>query len=388
MKRIYSCGIFVALVGAASMGGCSSKPAADSAKDPSPVAEVTVTQVKSGDIAEILNITGTIAALPNMDVKIPSQVAGRVVDMKVAEGDRVGAGQLLAKIDERSYRDQLAQGAATEAQTKATLENAKLNLARNEDLFKRGIAARKEVEDARTQERVAEAALAQAQATVSAARLQVSRTNIVSPIAGLVVKRFVNIGEQVDGTAAQPVVEVANYQQVELLGNLPAQFMGKVHTGQTLTVSSEAFPEKTFTGKVVAISPAVDPATNAGLVRIRFNNPGGLLRLGMVLTAQAPLDKHSGALIVPPPSIYRDEQGTAHVYRVTGDNANSADVTIGIQNADAVELLAGVQVGDTVIVTGGYGLPDKAKVKVKGTAGGTAAPKDSNPKDSKETSKP
>lgn len=382
MNRIFSCGVFAALASAAAIAGCSSKPA-ESAKDPSPVAEVTVTQVKSGGIAEILNITGTIAALPNLDVKIPSQVAGRVVDMKVAEGDRVAAGQLLAKIDERSYRDQLAQGAATEAQARATLENAKLALARNEDLFKRGIAARKEVEDARTQEKVAEAALAQAEATVSAARLQVSRTNIVSPIAGLVVKRFVNIGEQVDGTAAQPVVEVANYEEVELLGNLPAQYMGKVRTGQSLTVSSEAFPERTFTGRVVAISPAVDPATNAGLVRIRFKNPGGLLRLGMVLTSQAPLDKHAGALIVPPQSIYRDEQGTPHVYKVAGDSANAADVTIGIQNPDAVELLSGVQAGDTVVVTGGYGLPDKAKVKVKERTGGAAAPKDSQ-----ETSKP
>jgi RND family efflux transporter MFP subunit len=381
VKGICWYGIFVALLGGG-LAGCSGKPADENANVPNPVAEVTVTQVKRGEIAEILRITGTIAALPNQDVKIPSQVAGRVIEMRVAEGDRVTAGQLLATIDDHSYRDQLAQATAAEAQATANLENAKLNHARMEDLFKRGIAARKEVEDARTQESVAQAALSQAQAAVSTARLQVGRTNIQSPIAGFVVKRFVNVGEQVDGTAAQPVVEVANYREVELLGNLPAPYMGRIRTGQSLTILSDAFPGKTFTGRVVAISPAVDPTTNAGLVRIRFANPGGLLRLGMVLTAQAPLDKHTDALILPPQSIYRDEQGTPRVYKVTGDTANAADITIGIQNQDAVELLSGVQAGDTVIVTGGYGLTDKAKVRVKDASAAAA------PADSKETRKP
>jgi len=373
VKRIYQHDFFATLLLIAGLAGCSGQPAADQGT-PTPVAEVTVTQVKRGDIAEIMRITGTIAALPNQDVKIPAQVAGRVTEMRVAEGDRVNAGQLLAKIDDTTYRDQLAQLEATEAQARANLENARLNHARSEDLFKRGIASRKEVEDTRTQESVAQAAVAQAQAAVSAARLQVSRTNIHSPISGLVVKRFVNVGEQVDGTAAQPVVEVANYNEVELLGNFPAPYMGKLRTGQSLTISSDAFPGKTFTGRVVAISPAVDPATNAGLVRIRFANPAGLLRLGMVLTAQTPVDKHSGALIVPPQSIYRDEQGTPHVYKVSADNAEAVSVTLGIQNQDAVELLSGVQAGDTVIVTGGYGLPDKAKVRVKNAA---PAPADS-----------
>jgi RND family efflux transporter MFP subunit len=383
VKGIFSYVILAALSGAG-LAGCSKKPADETADAANAVAEVSVTQVKRGDIAEIMRITGTVAALPNQDVKIPAQVAGRVVEMRVAEGDRVTSGQLLAKIDDHTYRDQLAQAAATESQARANLENAKLNHARSEDLFKRGIASRKEAEDTRTQESVAEAALAQAQAAASAARLQVQRTNILSPINGLVVKRFVNVGEQVDGTAAQPVVEVASYTEVELLGNLPAPYMGKIRAGQSLTITSDAFPEKMFAGRIVAISPAVDPTTNAGLVRIRFANPGGLLRLGMVLTALAPLDKHTGALIVPPQSIYRDEQGTPHVYRVTGDTANAVDVTIGIQNQDAVELLSGVQAGDTIIVTGGYGLADKAKVRVK-DATAAPSPADSN---SKETPKP
>jgi RND family efflux transporter MFP subunit len=303
--------------------------------------------------------------------------------MRVAEGDRVTAGQLLAKIDDHIYRDQLSQAAAAEAQAKASLENAKLNLARDENLFSRGIAARKEMEDARTQAAVAQAALQQAEAALSLARLQVSRTEIVSPLNGTVVKRFVNVGEQVDGTAAQPVAEVASYGEVELLASVPAAYLTKVRVGQTLTISSDAFRGKTFTGRAVAVSPAVDQATNAGLVRVRFPNPSGLLRMGMVLTAEAPAERHRGVLTVPPQAIYRDEQGAPHVYKVNGDAAAAVNVQIGIQTQDAVELLSGVQAGDTVILAGGYGLGDKAKIHVKGPEP-AAEKKEGSP----ETSKP
>jgi len=387
LKRILPSGSLILVLSAACLAGCGGKPAGDNANtDATPVAEVTVTQVKRGDIAEMLRIAGTIAALPNQDIKIPSQVAGRVTELRVAEGDRVQAGQFVAKIDDRPYRDQLTQALATEQQARANLENAKFNHARNEDVFKRGIASRKEVEDSRTQESVAQAALTQAEATVSTARLQVSRTNIQSPITGLVVKRFVNVDEQVDGTAAQPILQVANSTEVELLGNLPAQYMSKYRVGQTVTVSSDAFPDKLLTGRVVAISPSVDPATNAGLVRIRFSNPGGMLRLGMVLTAETPLEKHVGAVIVPADAIYKDEQGTPRVFKVTGDNATAVQVKLGIQNKNVVEILSGVQPGETIIASGGYGLPDKAKVRVKDASmpGGTAP----GGSDSKENPKP
>ncbi len=383
MRRLLALTALLASV--AGLSGCPHKASGneDDASGANAAPEVTLTRVQRGDIADTLHLTGTIAAPPNQDVRVSSFVAGRIAEMKVAEGDRVNSGQLIAKIDDHTYRDQLSQATASEAQAKANLENAKLNLARDEGLFSRGIAARKELEDARTQAAVAQAALQQAEAALSLARLQLSRTEIVSPLNGMVVKRFVSVGEQVDGTAAQPVAEVASYGEVELLASVPATSLTKIRVGQTLTISSDAFPGKTFTGRAVAVSPAVDPTTNAGLVRVRFPNPNGLLRLGMVLTAEAPAEKHRGVLTVPPQAIYRDEQGAPHVYKVNGDAAASVDVQLGIQTQDAVELLSGVQAGDAVILTGGYGLGDKAKIRVKGPE-----PAAEKKEDFKETAKP
>ncbi|HET7841288.1 MAG TPA: efflux RND transporter periplasmic adaptor subunit [Terriglobia bacterium] len=362
--------IWVALVSAIiGWAGCSKKSASDEGESPDKgadtIAEVTLTHVTRADISAMLAVTGTISALPNQDVKVSSLVPGRVARLNVTEGDYVRQGEVLAAIEDRPYQDQLRQAEAAVAQAKANLENAKLNRDRNETLFQRGIAARKDVEDARTQVTVNEAALSQAEAQASLARLQISRAQVVSPLAGVVVKRFVSDGEQVDGTAAQPIFEVANLHPAELFANVPADYLGRIHTGQTLPISTDAFPGKVFSGRVVAISPAVDASTNVGLVRIRIENREGLLRLGIFLSASIPLETHPKALVVPPQAVYRDEQGEPRVFQVEGRDATAVPVKLGIENADKVELLSGVKEGDTVILAGGYGLGDKAKIKVQ-----------------------
>ena len=350
--------------------GCSKKTGADESGDAEVnpadvVAEVTVTRVERADINSSLTVSGTIAALPNQDVRVSSLVPGRVARMTVAEGDRVQSGQVLAKIDDRPLRDQLHQAEATVEQAKANLDNARLNRDRNETLFQKGIAARKDMEDARTQVSVDEAALRQAEGALALARLQVGRTEVRSPLDGTVVKRLVSVGEQVDGTAAQPLFEVANVGEVELFGNVPAPYLNKIRVGQPLRILAETISPKDFPAQVVAISPAVDAATNVGLVRIRIANPTGRLRLGLFLSAVLPLETHVQALVVPPPVIYRDQSGVPRVYRVQGGSAEAVPVKLGIETHDRVELISGVQEGDSIILSGGFGLPEHAKVKVK-----------------------
>lgn len=349
------------------LAACSRGPEAGGDKEAGgeTVAEVTVVKVAQGEISESLSVSGTIAAVPNQDVRVSSLVPGRVAQMMVAEGDHVEKDQVLAKIDDRPFQDQLRQAEGAVEQARATLENAKLNRARQETLFERGIAARKELEDARTQQTVAEAAVRQAEAARALSRLQLSRTEIRSPLSGTLVKRMVSVGEQVDGTAAQPIFQVANLAQVELFGSVPAVYLGRIRVGQSFPVSTDAFPETKFTGRVVAISPAVDPATNLGLVRIQMANPAGKLRWGMFLMAQIPIETHSNALVVPRKAVYRDEKGEPQVYKVQGDTATATDVKLGLETQDRVELLSGVAAGDTLILEGGYGLGDKTKIKVK-----------------------
>ena len=329
------------------------------------VVDVTLTKVTRADISQMLTVTGSVAAPLNRDVKVSSLVAGRVTDLLVAEGDRVRAGEVVARIDTRPYDEQLRQAQAAADQAHANLANARLAVTRNQDLFNRGIAARKDLEDAQTQAAVAAAADEQADAALALAKQQVARCVIASPIAGQVAKRFVSVGEQVDGTAAQPIVEVADVSEAEMQANVPAKNLSALHTGETLVFSMTDFPGRKFSGRVLAISPAVDPTSGAGLVRIRIPNSDGTLKLGMFLTAQVPVETHKNALVVAPAAIYLNDQGQPRVFRVVGETATAVPVKLGIQTPNLDELLSGPAEGDSVILTGGYGLADNSKVNVK-----------------------
>jgi membrane fusion protein (multidrug efflux system) len=185
------------------------------------------------------------------------------------------------------------------------------------------------------------------------------------------------LGEQVDGTAATPIVEVASLGEVELLANVPAEDLRRLPVGTPVQLTSTALAGRHYAGRVVAVSQAVDPTTNAGLVRVRIPNGNSELRLGMFLSAQIPIETHSKVLTVPAGSIYMDQDGKPRVFKVDGENATAVEVKLGIQTPDVAEILSGVKEGDTIILTGGYGLEDKAKVKVLASQpSGAASPPD------------
>jgi membrane fusion protein (multidrug efflux system) len=344
------------------LASCSKKASEEeiaAAEEPTITAEVgTVTRQ---DLVEPLVVRGAVVALPNQDVKIAALVAGRVDQFTVAEGDAVAAGQVLAEIDSRAFVDQRRQAVAGLSQARAALENAQHNLARNERLFSRGIAAGKEVEDARAQRAAAEAALETANAALETAERQLSRTHVTSPIAGLVVKRLVSVGEQVDGTAAQPIVEVANLDHVEVAAAVPAEYLGRVKVAQHAEVSTDAYADQSFDGEIVAIAPVVDAATNTALARIRLANPGRLLKVGMFAQARITVGERKGVLTVPPSAVAKGDDDSA-VYVLSGDVATRTNVTLGLETSDAVEILSGVTEGQRVLTSAVHGLGERARL--------------------------
>jgi RND family efflux transporter MFP subunit len=353
----------VALACAAlTVAGCAKKPAEEeiaSADVPTITAEVGT--VNRRDLVDALLVRGTFMALPNQDVKVASMVAGRVDSMSVAEGDTVKAGQVVAEIDPRPLNDLRRQAAAALAQAKAALENATLNLTRTERLFQRGIAAGKEVEDARTLRSSADGAVEQAQAALDSASRQLQRATIVSPLSGQVVKRLVSVGEQVDGTAGQPVVEIANLADVEVAASVPADQLWRVHAGQTAEITCDARPNRDITGTVIAIAPSVDPQTNAAIVRLRVGNSDRALKVGMFAQVHIALGEKKGVLTVPPSAISKSE-GVAAVYVVDKDVATRTKVTLGLETADAVEIVSGLKEGQTILTSAVHGLGEQARL--------------------------
>lgn len=354
------CSLLVVMIPLAACGG---KPADDTRGEPAEVPTIVAetATVARRTLTDELVVRGAIVPLPNQDVRISALVAGRIDTLSIAEGDTVRAGQVIATLDRRSLEEPRRLAAAGVQLATAQLDNARLNLQRMDQMFARGIAAGKEVEDARTSVATAEAAVEEATANLNTANLHLERTDVRSPIAGQVVKRLVSVGEQVDGTAGQPIAEVANLDQVELAGNVPAAQIAVVTVGQKAIVSSDAFPSHSFAGAVVAIAPSIDPATNTVLARVRVANTGRSLKAGMFAVARLELARHAGALVVPPSALVRNGEG-AVVYVVSGDTAQRTPVTVGIEKSDGVEILSGVTEGQIVLTSAVYGLGDKAKL--------------------------
>src|SRR5262249_33634144 len=175
----------------------------------------------------------------------------------------------------------------------------------------------------------------------AAAKVQLSRSVVRSPIEGVVIKRFVGVGEQVDGTAAQPAVEVAQIGTLALIGQVPASRLAEIEVGESFSFETNAVPGLKFTARVASILPAVAPATNNGTVRIRVENAKRNLKLGQYLSIVLPLKKNELRLLVPVQAIYPNDAGEPQVYKVTGNQAEAVPVKVGVQSGGGAGVLEG-----------------------------------------------
>jgi HlyD family secretion protein len=391
-----------------------------------PIVEVEVTPVTRAEMREYVEAGGTLNALPGHEASFSSATAGRVTRVLVQVGQHVGAGQTLAELDRRVLAAQVHQAEASLQQAKFTAAQARAvsgppsqtiaadqirqaenalataranealaqsNLSRQQKLFERGIAPRKDVDDAKTQATVSAASTQQAESALAAARVnaakgigdartqasvtaggveaaqaaldlahaQFAQASIRSPIAGTVTKRSINDGETVD--PATPVFEVIDAASLDLIANVPAGYLGRIKSGDLAVVHIDPFPEKEFTGGVVQVAPAVDPQTNTVVVRVRLANPDGELKAGVYANARIAVEIHQDALIVPDTALVVEGDDT-FVFVSKGEKVEKRKVTVGIRDDKRIEIAEGLKEGESVVSAGAFGLGDGTKIKI------------------------
>jgi RND family efflux transporter MFP subunit len=307
-------------------------------------------------------VAGVLAPLPGKDVKVGALVPGRVDRVMVAEGDPVKPGQVLAHIEAQPLREHLSETEAQKEQARALLENARTRLARTEKLWKDGIAARQEVDDARAQLVAAESALKQAQASGGIATVQLDRATLRAPISGVVAAILVPAGQPVEGSAT-PVIEIADTEVLDLRAPVAAARVGELHVGDPAKLSVDGVGE--VAGAVEAIAPLVDPQTGAVTVRVRVPNAERRLRGGQFAHG-AVLGPERQAIALPRGALLPGDGGAATMVAIVGPDGKVAHraLALGSDAGDEVEVRAGLAAGDKVIVVGGYALPDGAEVEV------------------------
>jgi RND family efflux transporter MFP subunit len=325
-------------------------------------APVLVHVVKAGPsrVEVRVHAAGTTVAAPGAELSITAPQAGRVVAIPHGEGDHVARGALLVQFEIPSLAADVAARESALAQARARVVNAQAARDRLAGLMDRGVAARREVDDAQRDLAEAQAAVKEGDAAVEAARQLLARQHVVAPFDGVVVRRWHNPGDLVDASTTDPVLRFADPRRIEAEALVPASDVGRVTARQPAEVKGPG--DARWSAEVVATPPAVDATTSSARVRLALRG-GSLPPLGLPIDAAITVVARDAAIAVPAAALQHQDDGYA-VFVVTGGKAVRRQVRPGVISSENAEIVSGLAAGDTVITSGQDGLPDGAAVSV------------------------
>jgi len=336
------------------IAACKSSAPAEEHEELAPAA-VTCKATTATEIADIVEVAGSIAPPPKLDAVITSPVAGRVAQLTVEEGDKVAANALIAVIDDPALpagRIEADAGVAVARANKAAADN---EVARQQRLVDSGIGARRDLDDARAKAAAAAAELDAANARAGLATRNNARRELRAPFAGVVLHLWKRAGESVDGTTATPIAEVADITTLELRAAVPPGSLSAVRDGQSAVVTITG-GEGSLPATVTRVSPAVDPATGLATVRIQIEGTHRVL-VGSAAVGQIAIGKRPGVL-VPATSLRRSPVGADEVVVCDKGVARVRGVTLGQRRDTDVEIAKGVSPGEQIVIDHALGLED------------------------------
>lgn len=355
-------------------------------------------KVERHDLAKSVVATGKVQPITNVEIK--SKASGIVKKLFVDAGDKIKKGQLLAELDKEEIQAQVEQGHASLAASQASLTGAQADYERAKvdaegpdvpllkrayeravGMAKEGVVSASALEDAQknyelalNKQNVAKAQLTVLKARIAQSQAQVARdqatlrqleeqlsyTDIIAPIDGVLLSRDVEIGDAVSsilvlGSSATLVMTLGDTSEVYVKGKVDESDIGKVYLGQPARIKVESFKDKTFEGKVTKISPLGVEKDNVTTfeVRVSINNPGGELKAAMTANAEIILEEHKNVLQIPEGAIIydKDKKASVEVPDPKGkEGKHKVAVNIGISNGAKTEVLSGLKENDEVVL--------------------------------------
>jgi membrane fusion protein (multidrug efflux system) len=319
-----------------------------------------VVQVAAIAIKEIVaGVSGAGTVKPQQSVTVSAEVAGRIVEMPVSEGEVVSKGQLLARLDDRDLRLRIEE--VRSAVSQEQLELARQDYQRKERLFNEGAVTRSIYDQAKGHFLTLDAAYRSNQARLRQLQEQVARTRLTATTSGTVARKLMSQGELV--APGMPVVVIESMDEVLIELEVSDREIVKVRPLQTVEATTDAFPGRVFPGAVEHIGTAANPVTKGFKVEARIGNQDGHLRSGMIASVKVILEKRSG-LVVPVEALRERHGDQAEVLVVTDGIAHRIRITLGQQTDREAEVLRGLDEGDEVIVYGHESVADGQPVKV------------------------
>lgn len=348
-----------------------------------PVVSVQVARASQEDVQ--LSVQSPATIYPRAQAAIASKITAPIRTVRVRQGDRVAAGQLLVELDDRDIAAQrveaLERARGDVTSTTASLDQAQKDYDRRKSLFDEGAIPERDL-------LASEAALARARAshTVALDMLQLLErepeatdhdraslltrqlefTRIRSPFAGVITQQLAYPGDMAKPDV--PLFRVVDLSIAVARAQVPAFEIADVAVDQACRFESPDHPDRTADGQVSVVSAAVDPARRTVEVWCEIPNADGAVRAGefgttTIVTATVP-----GATVVPRSAVELEEgRLRGHVSIVGPDgHANQTDIEAGAILGDRVWIKSGVEAGDLVVTEGAYGLPDGTAVQWPG----------------------
>ena len=318
--------------------------------------------VRHDTVEASVAVTGDL--LPIEETQVKARLEGDLEGVFVRAGDRVRAGQLLARFESSEQESDRASAEAERAAARNELQTAQWNLEQSKELFQAGAIPERD-------HRVAEQAVATARARVAAADARVRSTGsfvgdtrVLAPTSGIVAERLVENGERVARGAH--LFTVVRSDVLELAAAVPARQASEIRAGQTVRVTADG---RRIEGRVARVSPTVDRASRSVQVFVQVPNPGGVIKGNTFASGRVVGRVSPDALVVPASAVrQRGDDGRHFVYRIAGDVLEQVTVALGIVDdaRGVAEIVEGLKEGDRVVVGNVGALGNGMKVTIAG----------------------
>jgi RND family efflux transporter MFP subunit len=343
-----------------------------------------VVSVARGNLASALTVAGQFE--PYQEVDLHAKVSGYIRWIKVDIGDRVRQGEVLANLEVPELQDQLqgaqaevrhsqseigrAQSEVISAQATHTSLHAAYTRLQAASKQRPGLIAEQELDDARSRDEEAEAQIGVAKASLNAMQQQlgVSSANshrvqtlsnyqqIISPFNGVVTMRYADTGSLIQAgtssdTQSMPVVRGAQSDLLRLRMPVPESDVPYIHVGGDVQIKVNS-TGRTFIGKIIRFSRALDANTRTMLTEVDVPNPELILSPGMYAETMIQLQQKNDTLTLPAQAVVQDGDQN---YVLVVDSTNHVarrNITLGIQTANRMEILSGLHAGERVIASG------------------------------------
>jgi RND family efflux transporter MFP subunit len=318
---------------------------------------VTVEPAERQPMASTVTATGTVVAW--QELTLGSETSGlALVEVLVGEGDRVEAGQLLARLDDRELTAQIAQQRAAIEEADANLASALLAEERGRKLLATNAVSREVADERATATRTARAKLAQAKAALDLLNVRLAQTRVVAPVAGVIVAKPAVVGAVVQ--TGTELFTILRDGRLEVAASVPERDIPAIRNGHVATVTDAA--GGTIRAEVRAMAGKVDPVTRLGTAYLTLPDGTGLLQ-GMFVRVSIEAEERLVLTVAEPAVVWRG--GQPAVFTVTGDGtAELRRVETGARSGGRVAIEGGLEGGESVVVAGAGFLDDGNQVRV------------------------